>query len=134
MAWLLIDSTNHQIVSGPHADEPSAEGAYAVMVAIGWPEAVAWVPERQGFVDVAPPVTTMSRLAFQKLFTQAERIAIRASADPAVIDFRELALLAEFIDLADGDVATGTHYLETLALIDEGRAAQVLAGQTPTAL
>ena len=73
----------------------------------------------------------LSRLAFQKLFTQAERIAIRASADAAVVDFRELANLAEYIDLTDSDVVTGTQYLETLALIAEGRAGQVLAGQAP---
>ena len=93
MSWLLVDGTTHQIVSGPHAAEPSAEDAYAVIVALGWPGSVAW--------------------------------------SPAVVDFRELANLAEYIDLTDSDVVTGTQYLETLALIAEGRAGQVLAGQAP---
>lgn len=91
----------------------------------------AW--EGRTAVPTDPPrvVQSLSRIAYQRLFTQAERIAIRASTDPIVVDFRELAALAETIDLDDADVIAGTQYLESLDLIGSGRAAAILSGQPP---
>ena len=131
MPWILIDAITHEVVSGPHAEEPQAEGAYSVLAAIGWQSTMAWSPAQRGFVDIATPALTLSRIAYQRLFTQAERIAIRGSTDPIVVDFRELAAIADTIDLSDPDVITGAEYLETLGLIGAGRAAHVLIGQSP---
>lgn len=128
--WLLIDAATHEVVSGPHDEEPAPrDGEYAAIVMAGWPDTATWSPELGGFVrPPAPP--TLTPLAFQRLFTQAERIAIRTSPDPIVQDFMALAALALDIDLSDADVMMGVGYLETLGLIGPGRAAAVLAGPT----
>ncbi|MFS0771029.1 hypothetical protein [Sphingomonas sp. 1P08PE] len=131
MSWLLIDSDTHEIASGPYDDEPEAtEGVYATAVMFGWPETVDWVPAMQGFVRKPAP-EPLTRLAFQRLFTQAERIAIRTSTDMIVQDFMALSALAVDIDLADPDVVMGVGYLESVGLIGEGRAAAITAGQAP---
>ena len=90
-----------------------------------------WSPSRGGFVDLMTAGPLLTKLQFQRLFTQAERIAVRAADNPAIVDYRELGLLADGIDLADADVIAGVGYLEASGLIGSGRAAEVLAGTPP---
>ena len=51
--WLLIDRETHQVISGPHPTQPETTADdYSVVVALGFPERVAWVPASRGFVDL----------------------------------------------------------------------------------
>lgn len=119
-SWDGIESTDD-------GHDPLTEGVRPVPV--GYPALYTWSPALPGFVPIG--LGALSRLSYQRLFTQSERIAIRASFDPIVVDCRELAALAETIDLTDADVVAGTQYLEAIGLIGGGRADQILAGQMP---
>ena len=76
---------------------------------------------------VATPQPSLTQLAFLRRFTAEERIASRASVDPVVQDFLHLLGLAQEIRLDDADTVAGVNYLESLGLLAEGRAAEVLA-------
>lgn len=75
----------------------------------------------------AAGAVSLTQLAFLRRFTAEERIASRASADPVVQDFLHLLGLAQEIRLDDADTVAGVNYLESLGLLAEGRAAEVLA-------
>lgn len=127
MSWALIRSSDNIWLSGPHDEAPvPGEGEHVVQIALGWPDTAEWSPSRGGFVDIVAPTTTITRLQFQRRFSLPERIAIRASSDPIVIDYREMGQLAEAIDLTDADVVQGVGYLEAQGLIGPGRAAEIL--------
>lgn len=74
-----------------------------------------------------PPVLVLTQLAFLRRFTLAERLAIRASSDPIVVDFLHLLNLAQDIRLDDADTLAGVAYLEQAGLLASGRAAVILA-------
>lgn len=69
----------------------------------------------------------LTKLQFLRRFTTAERIAIRSSTNPVIVDFMQLLDLAQDVRLDDPDTVAGVNYLETLTLIGEGRAAEILA-------
>ena len=69
----------------------------------------------------------LTKLQFLRRFTTAERIAIRASTNPVIVDFMSLLGLALDVRLDDPDTVQGVEYLESLNLIGEGRAAEILA-------
>lgn len=79
----------------------------------------------------APPIvqTTLTRLQFLNLFTDAELAGIYTAAKTVVAI--EIMLdkfrAAEFIDKADLQTIGGVTALETAGLIAAGRAAQILA-------
>jgi hypothetical protein len=70
---------------------------------------------------------------FLRLFTQAERIAIRQAAklNPVVEDYQAILDAATIIRLSDEDIQDGIPELEDAGLIGPGRAAQILAGESP---
>lgn len=128
MTWAVIRISDNLWLSGPHEEAPEpGEGERLIEVALGYPDTCEWSPSRGGFVDIIVPTSLLSRLAFQRLFTVTERTAIRQSTDPLVVDWRELAAVAEQIDLADADVIDGVNYLEAEELIGTGRAAEILS-------
>lgn len=76
-----------------------------------------------------PPVPRemqLTKLQFLRLFTAPERIAIRASSDPVIVDFMQLLDLAQDVRLDDPDTVQGLHYLESDGLIAPGRAHEIL--------
>ena len=73
----------------------------------------------------APREITLTQLGFLRRFTAQERIAIRASSDPIIVDFLNLVNLAQDINLDDSDTAAGLAYLEAQELIAKGRAAEI---------
>ena len=82
-------------------------------------------------VEFPPPPETpremqLTKLQFLRLFTTAERIAIRASSDPVIVDFLQLLDLAQDVRLDDPDTVQGVHYLEAEGLIAHGRAHEIL--------
>jgi hypothetical protein len=73
--------------------------------------------------------TRLGFLDFMNLFTPAEQGAIVNSSDVRVKLFTLMAAGASFVDLTDVRVNAGVKLLETLGLISQGRALQVLGGQ-----
>lgn len=90
----------------------------------------------------AQPInTTLTKLAFRRLFTQDELVALELAKidDPnAAIEQRTMAahlrvfdtLLsqADYVDLTDMSTIAGVHALEGWGLIGPGRAAEILGG------
>lgn len=74
-----------------------------------------------------PPDLQLSKLAFLRRFTAEERIAIRASTDPVIVDFLHLLDLAQEVQLDDADTQAGVRYLESAGLLAAGRAEVILA-------
>lgn len=74
-----------------------------------------------------PREVQLTKLQFLRRFTASERVAIRASSNPIIIDFMSLLDLALDVRLDDPDTIAGVNYLETLELIGAGRAAEILA-------
>ncbi len=66
------------------------------------------------YVPVIQPVT---RLEFLRRFTPEQRIAIRASTDPVIIDGRELLDLAQEVRADDPDTIRYVRYLEQQGFI-----------------
>lgn len=80
---------------------------------------------------VAPTPPTIGVIAFKLLFTAAERIAVKTSADPVVQDFWQLIEdpRTTEVNLALKSVQDALGYLETHGLINAGRAAQISTGK-----
>jgi hypothetical protein len=104
------------------------------------PEAAAELGfDGQGFFPYTPPppppapVDELHKVDFLRLFTQAERIAIRQAAklNPVVEDYQAILDAATIIRLSDEDIQDGIPELEDAGLIGPGRAAQILAGESP---
>jgi hypothetical protein len=70
----------------------------------------------------------MSKLAYLRLFTQTERIAIRNAAEgsDALKDYLELLNIAEEVNTADPDIQAALRMLEAVGLIGAGRADEIL--------
>lgn len=100
---------------------------------------VAWVEAGNApalGVEPDPTPRILTKLAFRRRFTLAERIAMDGAPDnPALPAEARAALrtmardleLAEEIDLDDSDVIAGLALLEQLGIIASGRAAEVRA-------
>lgn len=84
----------------------------------------AWDPNTLSFVHTT---TQLTRLEFLTRFTTSERIAIRASTDPIVVDFMELLNLASYVDVGDQNTIDGVNYLASQNLIAGARVAEILA-------
>lgn len=80
-----------------------------------------------------PALAPLTFMQFLALFTSDEQTAIVSSSDPQIRLFCLMAAGASGVDLSDPRTVSGTRLLETLKLIGTGRAAQVLAGQNPSA-
>jgi hypothetical protein len=93
----------------------------------------------QGFFPVEPDpppppvVDELNKIDFLRLFTQAERIAIREAAkvNPLISDYQHMLDAATAVRLSDPDIQTGVPLLELGGRIGVGRAAQILAGEAP---
>lgn len=87
--------------------------------------------EASGLFTLAPPTipepAPLTQLAFLRRFTAPERIAIRASTDPIIVDFLHLVNLAQDILVTDSDTAMGVNYLAQQGLIAPERVAEILA-------
>jgi hypothetical protein len=81
-----------------------------------------------------PPVDEIYKVDFMRLFTQAERIAIRQAAkvNEVVEDYQAiLDASPEKVRLSDADIQEGIPELEDAGLLAPGRAAQILSGESP---
>lgn len=78
----------------------------------------------------APVPPKVSPVEFKLLFTSAERVAIKASTDPVVLDFFSIVedQRLTHVDLALQSTQDALSYLESKALIAVGRKAAILTG------
>lgn len=83
-----------------------------------------WNPS---YLQFDPINVQLTRLEFLTRFTASERIAIRASTDPIVVDFMELLNLATYVDVGDQNTIDGVNYLASQNLIAAGRVSEILA-------
>ena len=72
----------------------------------------------------------ITRLAFKKRMTTAERIAVRAAAsvNDAIYDFMDMLSDATYVDLDDPETVAGVAALEGAGLLGNGRASEILTG------
>lgn len=75
------------------------------------------------YVHVIVPVT---RLEFLRRFTSEQRIAIRASTDPLIIDGRELLDMAMDVSAEDPDTILYVRYLQQQGFISAEDADRIL--------
>lgn len=91
----------------------------------GW----QWDAAAAAWQVVAVPPPPLTRLQFRLRFTQAERLAIKASDDPVVADFMDMLGDAQEVVASDPATIAGLGYLEGQGLIGTGRAAEILTWQ-----
>lgn len=84
----------------------------------------AWDFDNDCFIE-SP--TKLTRVKFQNRFTLQERIAIRASVDPIVVDILSLLDAAEYVDVDDAQTQQGIQYLAMIGLIVPARIGEILA-------
>jgi hypothetical protein len=86
--------------------------------------------------DLVPPVPVsvysgrrrLSKYEFLSLYTPQERIAIRGSTDPMVVDIQEMLGIALEVDLDNPATQQSVGYLAAAGLIQPARAAEILRG------
>jgi hypothetical protein len=78
---------------------------------------------------VKPP--TVGVITYKMLFTSAERIAVKASLDPVIVDLQELMNdpRTTVVDLSLQSISDALDYMTALGLIAPGRKAQILTGE-----
>jgi len=89
------------------------------------------IPEYIPPEPAAPtPPPKVSVIEYKMLFTSAERIAVKASADPVIIDLQELMNdpRTANVDLALQSISDALDYMTYLGLIAVGRKAEILTG------
>lgn len=79
---------------------------------------------------VVLPPEPITRLEFLRRFTPEQRIAIRESQDPVIIDGNELLALAEEVRLDDPDTVRLVNYMVQQGLITQADADRVLGVQS----
>ena len=79
---------------------------------------------------VAPIGRRMSKLDYLRLFTQEERVAIRAAGkvDTVVEDYLHLLGLTDEVNTGDAEVGEALAMMETAGLLAAGRRNEVLNG------
>lgn len=85
-------------------------------------------------LEIAPEsAVVLNKVDFLRLFTQTERIAIKAASkvNPIIEDYQYMLDNSNTILLSDPDIQSGVPLLEAAGLIGLGRAVQILAGQPP---
>jgi len=80
-------------------------------------------------VAVKPP--KVSVIEYKMLFTSAERIAVKASADPIIVDLQELMNDPRTVnvDLSLQSISDALDYMTSIGLIAVGRKAEILTGE-----
>ena len=141
MQYALIE--NGAVANIAVADEAAAAELPGTWVP-GAGACIGWHYDGEAFtapVPESPPAqdTRITRLAFRKRFTQAEKVALEIAAldDPSATPAQraQAAALraylkdvdsAQFINLADAHAVAGVQTLEAAGLLEEGRAAEIL--------
>jgi len=75
-------------------------------------------------------IRKITKRAFMQRFTQAERIAIRASSDDIVIDIHEDLKATNSVELDLADTVIALAHLVSVAILTSDRPAEILADGT----
>lgn len=88
------------------------------------------IPAPVAVEPVAPVPPKVSVIEYKMLFTSAERIAVKASVDPIIIDLQELMNdpRTTTVDLSLQSISDALDYMTAVGLIAAGRKAQILSG------
>ncbi len=87
--------------------------------------------ESAGTLKTTPKtIRKITKRAFMRRFTQAERIAIRASVDDIVIDIHEDLKATNNVDLDLADTANALSYLVSAAILTSDRPDEILTDGT----
>ena len=122
--YYLINPEN-EIINSVLADTPE-------LALLGTPSGTVAVTELgpEHHYPVLPsvngPADPITKLAFLRRFTAEERIAIRASLDPVIVDFLSLLDLAQEVVTTDPDTQAGIEYLVAQGLLTLERAELIL--------
>lgn len=123
--YYIIKSNTTEILNTVIADTPEQAllGSPTGTVAVTELEPAHHYPAQP--VSFLPP-EPLTKLAFLRRFTAEERISIRASLDPVIVDFMALLDLAEEVRLDDPDTLAAVRYLTALGLLTGDREAAVM--------
>ena len=122
-----ISRTYHRRVLIQGADITNEDARVKAVATAAWTGAPPPVP------FPATPARVVTRIAFARLFTVAERIAIRTASESsrALQDFSELLNFADTVNLDHPDVLAGLTALTNAGLLANGRMARIIANQAP---
>lgn len=130
-AFVQPDHAIYTTIAGPTGFDPAA--CYRGPLPEGeWVECPDDILPGDSFdgtdwVKAPRPSVPISKLAFLRRFTAPERIVIRASADPIIVDFMGLLDMASEVVLDDPDTIAAVGYFEQQGLLAAGRAEEILA-------
>lgn len=130
-AYVQHDASVYTLIQGPDGFSPS--DCYRGSLPSGeWVSAPDDILPGDSYIDgewvYAPrPAVPLTQLQFLRRFTAQERIAIRSSTDPVIIDFLHLLDLAQEVLTDDPDTVAAIGYLEQQGYIDAGRGEEILA-------
>lgn len=118
--WIVEDRLSGAVVYAYGADIPDHFDVYPV-------ETYNHTLQKVAVVEPLP--RTVTKLAYLRLFSQPERMAIRSAAalSPELADYLAMLELADEINLDDPDTVGAVQMLEGAGLIATGRAAEILA-------
>ena len=128
----------HDIVTDTPIGEPAPLPAELVGLDNASLADLSWVDPALGFsgqgflpvyVVIPEPVVPrdITAIAFLQRFTTAERVAIRASADPIIADYLDLLRVSTLVNLDNADTVQGVSYLVAQGLLTPERADALLA-------
>ena len=125
MATYYLINPENEIINSVLADTPE-------LALLGTPSGTVAVTELgpEHHYPVLPavngPAEPITKLAFLRRFTAEERIAIRASIDPVIVDFMMLLDLSQELVTTDPDTQAGIEYLVAQGLLTLERAELIL--------
>jgi hypothetical protein len=79
------------------------------------------------YLKFVSSTTVYTKFEFLSKFTSEERIAIRTSTDPVVQDFIHMLEVSEQIDVSNTTTIDGINYLESINLLTNNRATEILS-------
>ena len=126
---VLDNNTVVNVIEGD-ANDTGFQSAFPTAVPLKAPGAIGSTYANGAFT--APPAAPtpahvwVSAVEFMRRFTPAERITIRGSTDPIVVDFLDLLDKAQDVDVKDSLTQQAVGYLEQTGLIGSGRSGQIL--------
>jgi hypothetical protein len=127
----VLDELATQVHPSLHGDYTAVPDGTEVGFVKDGRKWVAPTPVEPEPVAAPAPVPVLTKLAFLRRFTRAERIALREAAktDPMVTDFMLLLDLATDVELTDADLIEGVTDLEAKGLLNAGRKDAILTAQ-----
>ena len=96
-------------------------------------EAMNYSVDHRFFPEALPVSDEISAIAYKMLFTLSERVAIKNSTDPVVIELNELANDPRLstVNLSDKNTIDGVNYLVSAGLLTQERADMILSNKKP---